>query len=85
MDTSLAPSPTANVTAFLCFLIVSITNAFCNGVTRQQMTALPKKKPRRFRIFYNLGIITINIVSTLPNISDAGSPDGLVTNLTDTK
>lgn len=40
MLTSLAPSPMARVTAFLCFLTSSTTCAFCRGVTRQQMTAL---------------------------------------------
>lgn len=55
IDTSFAPSPIANVTAydnkrslhpssffhtFLFLLTRSTTSAFCNGVTRQQMTAL---------------------------------------------
>ena len=40
MLTSLAPSPIARVTAFLCVLMSSTTWAFCSGVTRQQMTAL---------------------------------------------
>jgi len=40
MDTSLAPSPMARVTAFLARLISSTTSAFWRGVTRQQMTAL---------------------------------------------
>lgn len=40
METSLAPSPIANVTAFLFFLINSTTSAFCKGVTRQQITDL---------------------------------------------
>lgn len=40
MLTSLAPSPTARVTAFLCFLMSSTTWAFCSGVTLQQITAL---------------------------------------------
>lgn len=38
METSFAPSPIANVTAFLFFLIISTTIAFCKGVTRQQIT-----------------------------------------------
>lgn len=38
IDTSLAPSPIASVTACLCFFISSTTNAFCRGVTRQQIT-----------------------------------------------
>lgn len=40
MDTSLAPSPMARVTAFFVLLISSTTMAFCSGVTRQQITAL---------------------------------------------
>ena len=40
METSLAPSPIARVTAFLWRLTRSTTRAFCRGVTRQQMTAL---------------------------------------------
>lgn len=40
METSLAPSPMARVTAFLARLISSTTSAFCRGVTRQQITAL---------------------------------------------
>lgn len=40
IETSLAPSPIANVTAFLARLISSTTSAFCNGVTRQHITAL---------------------------------------------
>lgn len=40
MDTSLAPSPMARVTAFLARFISSTTSAFWSGVTRQQMTAL---------------------------------------------
>lgn len=40
IDTSLAPSPIASVTAFLARLINSTTNAFCKGVTRQHITAL---------------------------------------------
>lgn len=40
MLTSLAPSPMARVTAFLCFLMSSTTCAFCSGVTLQQITAL---------------------------------------------
>lgn len=38
IDTSLAPSPMANVTAFRLFLMSSTTFAFCSGVTRQQIT-----------------------------------------------
>lgn len=40
IDTSFAPSPIANVTAFFVRFINSTTKAFCNGVTRQQITAL---------------------------------------------
>lgn len=40
IETSLAPSPIASVTAFLARLINSTTKAFCRGVTRQQITAL---------------------------------------------
>uniref|UniRef100_A0A915HLA5 Uncharacterized protein n=1 Tax=Romanomermis culicivorax TaxID=13658 RepID=A0A915HLA5_ROMCU len=52
IETSLAPSPTANVTAFLFRLTKSTTKAFCNGVTRQQITAwhwqpTSKNKPSR--------------------------------------
>ena len=38
--TSFAPSPIAKVTAFLLRFISATTNAFCSGVTRQQITAL---------------------------------------------
>lgn len=38
IDTSLAPSPIANVTALRFFLMSSTTIAFCNGVTRQHIT-----------------------------------------------
>lgn len=38
IDTSLAPSPMANVTACLCFLMSSTTRAFCSGVTLQHIT-----------------------------------------------
>ena len=41
METSLAPSPMASVTASLYFLTRSTTMAFWSGVTRQQITALP--------------------------------------------
>lgn len=40
MLTSLAPSPMANVTAFLCFFTNSTTWAFWSGVTLQQTTVL---------------------------------------------
>lgn len=42
IETSLAPSPMARVTAFLFFLINSTTNAFCKGVTLQHITARQK-------------------------------------------
>lgn len=40
IETSLAPSPMAKVTAFLALFINSTTKAFCNGVTLQQITDL---------------------------------------------
>ena len=40
IETSLAPSPIARVTAFFVLFISSTTIAFCNGVTRQHITAL---------------------------------------------
>lgn len=40
MPTSLAPSPMAKVTAFLCFFTSSTTWAFWSGVTRQHTTVL---------------------------------------------
>ena len=40
IETSLAPSPIARVTASLCFFTSSTTRAFCRGVTRQQITAV---------------------------------------------
>lgn len=40
MLTSLAPSPMAKVTAFLCFFTSSTTWAFWSGVTLQQTTVL---------------------------------------------
>ena len=40
IEKSLAPSPIANVTAFFERFINSTTMAFCNGVTRQHITAL---------------------------------------------
>lgn len=39
MLTSLAPSPMAKVTAFLCFFTSCTIKAFCLGVTLQQITA----------------------------------------------
>ena len=46
MDTSLAPSPIAKVTAFLYFLTSSTTWAFWIGVTRQHITAKKRRKVR---------------------------------------
>ena len=46
MDTSLAPSPMASVTAFLYFLTSSTTKAFWRGVTRQHITAGNKIKQK---------------------------------------
>lgn len=45
IDTSLAPSPMAKVTAFLYFFTNSTTMAFCRGVTRQHITA-GNKRPK---------------------------------------
>lgn len=73
METSLAPSPMARVTAFLARLISSTTSAFCRGVTRQQITALHCEAMSRnlqrydneyFSLFPSLFLFSTHLVSS---------------------